>query len=78
MNLTDAELKSLMFATSESDWNKICDAVKAARGGVYPDDWFAKVMISGLMNEVSERWKRAEARANRTPAQQYIDDVIGK
>ena len=37
-------------STSEADWNKRCDEVKAANGG-YPSFWFATVIMSGLADK---------------------------
>lgn len=43
-------------STSEQDWNKRCDEVKAANGGGYPDFWYFKVIMSGLGNRVASKW----------------------
>jgi hypothetical protein len=37
-------------STSQDDWNKRCDQVKAANGG-YPNFWFATVIMSGLADK---------------------------
>lgn len=58
MLLTTDELNQLKSAKSEAEWNAICDSVKRARQGQYPDDWYAKVVMSGLMREISSGWKR--------------------
>mgnify|MGYP003645456666 CR=1 FL=1 len=55
-NLTEAEIKRLKETKNESQWNSVCDDIKAARNGEYPDDWFAVVMIGGLMSEVDAGW----------------------
>ena len=41
---------------TEKDWGKVCDDIKAARGGEYPDDWWAKVNQSGMMDRILSRW----------------------
>jgi len=38
-------------STSEDDWNRRCDEVKAANGGGYPDFWYEKVILSGLLDK---------------------------
>ena len=50
MMLTENELMQLTNAESETEWNGICDRVKAARGGQYPPDWYQKVIATGLVN----------------------------
>jgi hypothetical protein len=59
MNITIEELQKLRNTKSESEWNAVCDEVKAARGGQYPPDWFMKVMISGLARVVQANWNTA-------------------
>ena len=54
--LTDNELARLEEAQTEQDWSTTCDAIKATRGGSYPADWYAKVILSGLARRVAERW----------------------
>ncbi len=56
MNITDAELKMIEDCRSEQDWNNACDAVKRARNGQYPSDWWAKVMQSGLARRVMAKF----------------------
>lgn len=50
--ITDAEIKTLKSCKSENEWDRACDALKNARGGAYPSDWWAKVKLSGLMDQV--------------------------
>jgi hypothetical protein len=58
-NLTDAELNKLKACKNETDWNATCDAVKGARGGIYPIDWFRRVQMSGLMNDLFSTFEAA-------------------
>lgn len=44
--LTESELARLKATKSEDEWNAACDAVKDARGGQYPHDWYQKVLGS--------------------------------
>lgn len=46
-DLTVDELAALEAATTEAEWNAVCDCVKAARGGEYPADWYEKVLTKG-------------------------------
>jgi hypothetical protein len=57
--LTDAELKALKESKNEQEWNDACDAVKKARNGSYPSDWFAKVLLSGVAAEAQANWKKS-------------------
>ena len=56
MNITKKELEILEACRNESDWGKACDAIKKARKGMYPDDWWDKVKLSGMMDRVMNRW----------------------
>mgnify|MGYP001176127314 CR=1 FL=1 len=44
--LTDEEYKSLEVAgpPSSQKWNPAVDAIRAARGGLYPPDWFVRIL----------------------------------
>lgn len=47
--LTEEEYKELEAAApanSSPAWNKAVDAIKKRRGGKYPPDWFAKVLMN--------------------------------
>lgn len=57
-NLTDEEFEAFISAKNEREWNELCDKVKAARNGVYPPDWFARMNKSGVMHMVMSSWKR--------------------
>jgi hypothetical protein len=55
--LTQEELDTLKASKSGEEWNAICDAIKTKHGG-YPDDWFQKVIMSGVLVTTSANWKR--------------------
>lgn len=55
-NITDAELEKLKAAKTQGEWNAACDEIKKARGGQYPADWWAKVKLSGIMDEAVARF----------------------
>ena len=55
-NITAEELKMLNDCQSAEDWGNACDAVKQVRDGQYPDDWWDKVKLSGMMDKILARW----------------------
>ena len=55
-NITQEELDRLKACTTSQEWSDTCDAIKDARDGQYPPDWWAKVILSGLAREVTARW----------------------
>ena len=55
-NITEEELARLEDCQSAQDWSDACDAVKEARDGHYPDDWWNKVKLSGMMDRILGRW----------------------
>jgi hypothetical protein len=57
MDITQEELTKLANTKSMQEWDNTCDEVKKARGGVYPPDWFPKVMMSGLAKRAQANWK---------------------
>lgn len=52
----DGVKKHMLESTSEKDWNRRCDEVKAANGG-YPQFWFVEIMMSGLAAQSKANWK---------------------
>jgi hypothetical protein len=57
MNLTEAEMTKLRNTKSKSEWNNVCDEIKAARNGTYPPDWLDKIIITGLILAIPATWK---------------------
>jgi len=55
-NITEDELVLLGSCQTEVDWTAAITAVKDNHGGSYPDDWWDKVKLSGLMDRVMARW----------------------
>lgn len=55
-------LEKLAATKSSSEWNRVCDQVKAAHGGEYPDWWWAAVMQSGLAAQTQAKWPGGPAR----------------
>lgn len=56
-DLTDAEMFRLLGTRSETEWNQVCDAIKQARDGQYPPDWWSRMMLSGVAEEIMCSWK---------------------
>jgi hypothetical protein len=67
-DLTDRELDSLVTARNTDEWDAVCMRVKAVRGDRYPDDWYVKVIASGLATDRSLRWSRDD-RERTTPGE---------
>ena len=55
LRLTDVDIASLEACTSSREWDVVCDDIKDAYSG-YPEDWYLKVVMSGLMSRVSSHW----------------------
>jgi hypothetical protein len=56
ISLTDDEMDRLRKATTGREWGDVCDDIKSARDGQYPHDWFRKVLASGLLHELQQKW----------------------
>jgi len=55
-NITNEELSMLEACQSAEDWREACDKIKGERGQAYPDDWWDKVKLSGMMDRILGRW----------------------
>lgn len=55
-NLTDAELAAFTAIQTAADARRVCDAIKDARSGQYPPDWWPRIKLSGLMDTVYARF----------------------
>lgn len=55
-NITQEELQMLEGCKSAKDWGQACDTIKKARDGDYPEDWWDKVKLSGMMDRILGRW----------------------
>ena len=57
MKITKEQMQSLEACQSATDWSKACDAIKDAdESRMYPDDWWDKVVQSGIMDRITARW----------------------
>jgi len=41
------------------DWSKAIKTIKEERDGEYPHDWWARVKLSGLMDQIFSRWGKS-------------------
>ena len=55
-NITNEELSMLEACQSAEDWREACDKIKGAREQCYPDDWWNKVKLTGMMDRILARW----------------------
>jgi len=55
MNITEQEIEALESAMTEKEWNNACDKIKGARGGQYPEDWWPRVKLGGIMDAFGKR-----------------------
>jgi hypothetical protein len=53
MDIQEKEIKALESVKSLREWNEVCSKIKATRGGVYPSDWYHKMLRSGLMHRIT-------------------------
>jgi hypothetical protein len=73
-NITEAELQILEACQRETDWSEACKRIKGFRDGVYPDDWWARVKLTGMMDRIMARWgKNSELKFS---THKNIDDML--
>ena len=76
-NITNEELEMLEACQSAQDWREACDKIKGERGQAYPDDWWDKVKLSGMMARILSRWGndseiRSVSFSNKKNALKYL------
>ena len=54
--ITEEELAMLEACQSANDWSEATNKIKCARGQSYPEDWWEKVKLSGMMDRILSRW----------------------
>ena len=54
--ITEEELAMLEACQSANDWSEATKKIKDARGQSYPEDWWEKVKLSGMMDRIFSRW----------------------
>lgn len=45
--LTEIEYTRLRLVESDQEWDAVCHSIKKAHDGVYPTDWWERVMCDG-------------------------------
>lgn len=61
--ITEAEVAEFEATKSEEEWNKLCDKLKDSRNGLYPSDWFAKMIQGGVSSRKQSEWAAAAKAA---------------
>lgn len=54
--ITDEEIKALSEAKNDEEWATVCVAIRDAHGNKYPDDWYTKVCLTGLLARTRKSW----------------------
>jgi hypothetical protein len=54
--MTDSQVALMKSSNSEQEWNRNCDQIKREHGRQYPDDWYARIVLSGVSRETSAKW----------------------
>lgn len=57
MGISDQDIEALANTKTETEWNALCDDIKLRYSG-YPQDWFAKVLVSGLAETAQANWSK--------------------
>ena len=55
-NITEEELTLLRNCNNSKDWQAACNKIKKAHEPYYPDDWWKKVLQSGLATQLALKW----------------------
>lgn len=55
-NMSEKEVDLMRNSGSEQEWEKNCDIVKANHGGQYPEDWYARIVLSRAMRDTTAKW----------------------
>ena len=59
--VTQEELDKLEATKTKQEWSAVVNEIMSVRGDQIPDDWFAVIIISGLINRKMEQfntWQR--------------------
>lgn len=60
--ITTEEVERLKSTMTAEEWHRECDAIKAARTGEYPGDWYYRIVQSGIYIRAMARWRMDEHR----------------
>lgn len=56
--LTKLEYDSLLECQSSKDWDLAINKILDSRKGIYPSDWFEKIVKSGVNHQVWNKFKK--------------------
>lgn len=71
--LTPEELAEVDEIRTHAQHRAFCDKVKEARGGVYPSDWYEKMLATGKNDEVAQRYG---ASGFRIKSYENVEDFL--
>jgi len=54
--MTDAQVALMASSNSAADWQNNLEQVQKEHDGQYPDDWYAKIIESGLVRRVATKF----------------------
>ena len=82
MKITEQELESLEACQSAQDWREACDKIKSIRDQAYPDDWWDKVKLTGMMERILARWDedsklKISTHKNKKDVIKHLDEDYG-
>lgn len=61
-NLTKEEIEALEACSTPAEYSTVAHAIKAAHNGMYPDNWWATVMLPGGISErLAAKWGKPDA-----------------
>ena len=58
MYLTDSQVKRFEGTASEKEWNSLCDIILDSNNGKYPDNWYEKIVLSGLVDRKQQEFSK--------------------
>lgn len=56
MNLTAPKIASITLSKNSTEYENAVDAIKAARNGQYPPDWYATFLAGGQLQKIRAGW----------------------
>lgn len=79
MKMTEADKHALVSCKDVYEYNKAARSIKAANGGVYPDDWWAMVFAQGgIAEQLEKKWGKPGALGVRAEYLTDEDIISGK
>lgn len=79
MKMAEADKDALLSSRDAYEYGKIAHSIKAAGGGVYPDDWFAVVFSKGgIAEQLEKKWGKPGALGLKVTYLTDDDIISGK